>query len=382
MSARAEEPALAPPDNAPPPLLFHAPESTARAGEQLAVVARVLAEARLETLWVEVRPAAGAEAHAVFDRFDDACREGAGIYEAERHACRFELKRRTSAETFGVVVPGELVQPPGISYTLLMRTRAGDTEAAFATPERPHPVLVHGETAATRRADRLERHRGHTSRVALRSDATFFGPARVDAAAGEARSEPFSDRYGSVEVDYTSRPLTTVYAFRLGLGLMRGQRATVEQDGRETSTGSGPEPGLNYGYGEIDFEVGRIFYLTPRLTLGASEAGFAAGVGASATIGRPTTTRLVLGVDWVSGLGARGWLTFAWTTVPGFPMGLTVELTEHPDNEASALGSRLLYDLGIEIGESFELGLRVGYAQRATSFDGGFVVGLGGSWDF
>ncbi len=122
--------------------------------------------------------------------------------------------------------------------------------------------------------------------------------------------------------------------------------------------------------------------MTPRLTLGASEAGFSAGVGAKATIGRMTSTHLALGVDWVSGLGARGWLTFAWTTVPGFPMGLTVELTEHPSADTNTLGSRLIYDVGIEIGDAFTLDLRVGYAQRATSFDGGFVVGLGARYEF
>ena len=124
------------------------------------------------------------------------------------------------------------------------------------------------------------------------------------------------------------------------------------------------------------------FYVTPRLTRGASEVGFAAGLGLATTIGSPTSTHLGLGADWVTEIGTKGWLAFRWRTVPGFPMSLTVELTEHPDPDSNALGTRLLYDVGLELGDSFTLDLRAGYAQRANAFDGGFVVGLGGTFDF
>ncbi len=48
------------------------------------------------------------------------------------------------------------------------------------------------------------------------------------------------------------------------------------------------------------------FYVTPRLTRGASEVGFAAGLGLATTIGSPTSTHLGLGADWVTEIGTKG----------------------------------------------------------------------------
>ena len=365
------------------PLVFHAPTSSQGAARGLSLDARVRNADLLAELWVELRPAASALDHPTFERFGSTCVESKGSFEPATSTCRLVLLRRATPEVYGVDVTGELIQPPGFTYALFARDTAEHTAAVFASREHPFAVLVDGESEASRRADRLERHRGHTSQVALRSELSFFGPSRVETFEGGRRTDPYSDVFGSVELEYTSRPLRGIYAFRMGLGVMRGQRATFEgADGQTTSLEDGPEPGLNYGFGELVFEADRIFYLTPRLTLGASEAGFSAGVGIEATLGRPTSTRLELGVDWVSGLGARGWLTFAWTTVPHFPMGLTVELTGYPDDAVNPTGSRLIYDLGIELSDAFTLGLRFGYAQRSTAFDGSLVSGLGATFDF
>lgn len=385
----ATEPAPEPPQPEPTasvertPLVFHAPMSDLVVAKDFAIDARVLHADLLAELWVELRPAASALDHPAFELFGPSCRESKGTFDAATRTCRLELRRRAAPEVYGVAINGELVQPPGLTYALFARDTSDRVEAVFASRESPYAILVQGESEASRRADRLERHRGHTSQVALRSELSFFGPSRAETFEGPARTDPYSDVFGSVELEYTSRPLRDIYAFRMGLGVMRGHRATYERsDGTTGSLADGPEPGLNYGFGELVFEIDRVFYLTPRLTLGASEAGFSAGLGLEATIGRPTSTRLELGLDWVSGLGARGWLTFAWTTVRHFPMGLTVELTGLPDDDLNPTGSRLVYDLGVEFNDAFTLNLRLGYAQRSTAFDGGLVSGLGATIDF
>ncbi len=386
-------PAPAPEPPAEPPLpiapeariaIFHVPVMTAKAGDEVTIDVRIFEEALLEKAWVEVRPAKEALRHAIFDGFTQGCRDARGDYLEATRTCRLELTRRKTSEIFGVVLPASFIQPPGITYRIVTRSRSGVEGAPFASEAHPQPVLVAGETAASRRADRLARHNGNEAQVLVRSEASFFGTGRVDGvegAANEVRSDTNSDYFWTIEAIYTSRPLMLVYAFSLGLGVMRGERATYELDNRTIESGTGPQPGLNYGFGEVDFEILRNFYLTPRVTLGASEAGFAAGVGAKATIGRMTSTRLILGVDWISSLGVRGWLNFAWTTVPRFPMGLTLELTELPSSDTNTLGSRLLYDLGIDIGDA-TLSLRVGFALRASSYSGGLVGGLGFSYDF
>jgi hypothetical protein len=359
------------------------PPSTRDAAQGFALDAKVDNSERLAELWVELRPALSAIGHAAFDRFGPVCLESKGSFDETTQTCRLELRRRATPEVYGVDIKGELVQPPGLAIALYTRDTDDQIEPVFASREAPFTILVDGESEASRRADRVERHRGHTSQIALRTELSFFGPSRPEAFDASVRTAPYSDMYGSVELEYTSRPLRGIYAFRMGLGVMRGQRATYEAaDGTQRSVAEGPQPGLNYGFGELVFEVDRLFYLTPRLTLGASEAGFSAGIGAEGVIGRPTSTRLELGFDWVSGLGTRGWLTFAWTTVKRFPMGLTVELTGYPDEDTNPTGSRLLYDLGIEFSDAFTLGLRIGYAQRSTAFDGGLVSGLNATLDF
>ncbi len=379
-------PALAadPPADKAAPSVFHSPASTWKAGEPQRVSAVVEADWNLQRLFVELRIIAGTDESAIFAEMERACRTVADSrWIGPTRACQVPF-RRANDQKFIAKLPGELVQPPGLTYFIAGVATEGEAPIPyFASAKAPHTVLVSGETDATRTAQRLDRHHGNRNRIELRGDATLFGPARVLTPEGAFRSDNFSDRYGGGDVIYTHRLLGMLYAFRLGIGVMRGTRPTyVGADGQRRGTGQGDSPGLNYGWAELDFEFFRSFSMAIRVNLGASEDGFAGGVGALFRVGPHFSTHLEVGIDWVNTVGPKGWATFHWDTVPYVPMALSVELTTYPSDAFNAMGTRLYYDLGFDITEDYSLTVRVGYAKRSDSYLGGLIVGLATAYEF
>ena len=84
----------------------------------------------------------------------------------------------------------------------------------------------------------------------------------------------------------------------------------------------------------------------------------------------------------MGGTGALGFLRFAWDTVPRVPMAFGFEVTNRPDADDSPVGTRLIFDLGVEVTTGFRVDTRVGYATRAGAYDGGPVLGLGTVLEF
>lgn len=292
----------------------------------------------------------------------------------------YEFKR-TDAETHVAVVPANFVQPPGIEYYIASDDEAGTETLHFGSPDSPQPAYAEGESSITRRQNRLQRHDGQTSEFELRSEYTMYGAHQ---ARGQRETEFGSDALFRGELQYTFRPLEFLYDFGFGLGFMRGTTPTVLEDGRSVKlTGpSADEPGLNYGFGEATLEPFRNVSVTSRLTLGASDVGFAVGVGGVVRLGRIAGTRLELGGELISDVGNRGWMTFAWDTVPGVPMSLTFEANTQPDPDVTPTGLRFVYELGWQINDSVTLLTDIGYATRANGVSVGFVGGLKANYAF
>ena len=196
-------------------------------------------------------------------------------------------------------------------------------------------------------------------------------------------SDPFSDRFFTSEFEYTYRILAGLHDIRFGMGLLRGQRATLNQGELELEpSGEGlSSPGLNYGWSEANFEVHRNFSVGGRLILGASEEGFAAGVGGVVRIGQIAGTHLAVGGEALQDAGNIGFMTFAWDTVPDFPMALTIEVSQRPDADLNPLGTRMIYDLGWNVTGGLTLNARVGYAARTQGLEGGPIFGVGATYE-
>ena len=303
---------------------------------------------------------------------------------------RLELKRSTDT-SFAAQVPAGLMQPPGIAYYIASEDNTGKVRNHFASPEAPHVLQVRGETAQTRLRDRLARHRGHRSSFRLTGVYHLFGrqqqePVLILGHSVHAPSDRYSDRFWTTELEYTYRILRMLYDIRFGIGVMRGQYPTVSQDGKYVTAPNVPAgadaPGINYGYSEANFEFHRNYGVGLRLLFGASEEGFAPGIGGSMRIGPVAGTHLELGGEVLTDVGNRGWLSFAWTTVPRVPMALTIELSQRPRAGVNPLATLLFYDLGYELTDRLTVAVRAGYAARQENIESGYMGGVGAKYEF
>ncbi|PJB42940.1 MAG: hypothetical protein CO108_10925 [Deltaproteobacteria bacterium CG_4_9_14_3_um_filter_63_12] len=374
--------------------IFHIPPNALVAGAAAPLKVVINGDWTLEEAWVALRPVD----ETPFRRrnFDQRCKAAGYTLDQSPHPfCQIAL-RRQEGEVYLAQVEGELLQPPGIEYFIASKNRDGVRTSNFADEAFPYPVVVQGETPETRLNDRLARHHGKRSEFHVDGEVSFFGvsisPSSVVLNEGELKVDSFTDWFWSTSVDYTYRTLGALYAIRFGVNIMRG--SIPEVDGYKIDNTS-DAPGMNSGFGEVEFELHRLFSAAARLHLGATQDGFAAGVGGEVRIGPHWATHLALGFDWMSTIGARGFLTFAWDTVPRFPMAFTIEATERPTlsyavstpdgssyDVESALSTRLILDVGFEVNEALTLGLRGGYAARTEAVTGGFVSGVDASFAF
>ncbi len=201
-------------------------------------------------------------------------------------------------------------------------------------------------------------------------------------------TDAYSDSYWVAELEYTYRVLSWLHDFRFGVGRLRGSQPTVTIDGQTQDLAleqgldtPADEPGYDYGFGEANLSVLDNLSFGMRLVLGASDQGFAAGVGGTVRIGRISGTHFAVGGEIQDEIGNRGWMAFRWDTVPDVPMALTIELTKRPD-EGGPTGTRLLYDVGLEASEGLTIDARAGYASRSAGIEGGFVGELGATYEF
>jgi hypothetical protein len=335
------------------------PVPTLEPGQDQLIRALVEGDHRLKRLWVELRPL-GSE----------------GAWE--------ELPlRRGSGREFAAVAPRGLIQPPGLE----LRVLSEDLEGARQVHVERARVLVQGQTEERQVAERLAAHNGQRSTFRLGGDLTLYGrrlylPPEGGAGVPATR---YSDRFWVSEAEYTYRTLGFLYDIRFGLGAMRGERPVVDVDGEERfldGRGEGPTPGLNYGWSEATLAWSDHVSTGFRLTLGASQEGFAAGFRGLLRVGSVASTHLEVGGELLQDAGNLGYLKFQWLTVPRVPMSMTIEIGERPDQGQGALGTRLMLEAGWQVTDQLQIGGRIGYAARELALEGGVVAGLHTAWSF
>jgi hypothetical protein len=349
------------------PTITHHPVASLTSDRRVRIDTRIDGDWKLEQAWVGVRPMNSS---------------------ADYRTIALE---RTGDEEFAAIVPAELVEPPGLEYYIASRAKDGRERTHFTSQDKPHRLLVEPTDAEHDLNRRLARYDGNRSQFQLRGEYISYGPRQVrsynlggDVSGDDLVSDAGSDTYWVTELEYTYRVLSWLHDIRFGLGRLRGSQPTVTIEGEARPLAfdeNATDPGYDYGFGEANLAFHENFSLGLRLVLGASDDGFAAGGGALFRIGPMSGTHLELGGELQAEIGNRGWMSFAWDTVPKVPMALTIELSERP-NDSGPTGTRLLYDVGLETSESLTLDARVGYASRSGGIEGGFVAGLGATYEF
>ena len=368
-SARETDGQVSARQDATEPAVVHHPHAVLTGEQKVRISATVIADWKLDEIWVAARPIG-----------------------SEQEYASFPLERVGDVE-FAAIIPRDVVRPPGIEYYIASRDPQGQVQHHFTSGDRPHRLIVHPTEAQLAQKRHLSRFDGHRSRFELRGEYTAYGrrslreserPVWAPEEPRDMVTDTMSDTYWVTELEYTFRLLTWIHDIRFGVGRLRGSRPTVTiGDGQYTaqSDSEEDEPGYDYGFGETNLSFHENFSVGLRLVLGASHDGFAAGAGGVVRIGQIGGTHFELGGETQGEIGNRLFMSFAWDTVPQAPMALTIELSDRPDEDGPS-GSRLLYDVGYEASEAITLDARLGYASRDFGIEGGFVAGLGASYEF
>lgn len=280
---------------------------------------------------------------------------------------------------FAAVIAAAEVRPPSLEYYVTAGERGGVETDRFASASSPHPVVVRGSPQDLEHEDRLLRHGGNTSVASASAEYVDFGG-----------HDSYRDRYYLVEASYEYRLLGPVQHIRLGIGTLRGDVPPPPSFQGIKLAGTQRRTGLDYGYGELSFNASDFVGLTIKLLLGADELGFSTGAGGVLRIGEDTLAHAEIGAQVMQRFGYDTFLRIVWDTVPRWPIGLAVHVTDmpkapvtaesRPDNPATDSGAptgiRVLLDAGFHATDHLTLLLKGGYQARFST-DGGATLGGG-----
>jgi hypothetical protein len=276
---------------------------------------------------------------------------------------------RSSTGGYAATIPAKEVAPPGVEYYIASKDRQGKERRHFAGPDNPHQVVVRGKAETQKFRNYLARHKGNHSRARASFTYIDFGKRT-----NPNENREYSDYYWQLELDYTYRILKIPYYIRLGYRRLRSTSQGSLREPHEGITGTDDEnPGIDWGFAELDFRFHDLIGLKTKLILGATREGFSIGGGGALRIGYDPGTNVSAVFEGAQDLGWTSYLRLAWDTVPGFPMGASVGVTNYPGN--GDLAVQLLFDVEMHLLEPVLIAVRAGYQARDYRVGGPAIGG-------
>jgi hypothetical protein len=184
-----------------------------------------------------------------------------------------------------------------------------------------------------------------------------------------------------------------IRAVRMGFGVYRGVSGTVKELDEQGKLGR--SVGLTYGHVEAEFGIHQYFSLIGRLTVGLLDDGVGGGGQLFARIGNDRRTNLLLGGEFLGGVGLRSIIELQLNTFERFPIVLRSEVTNQPagaspsasqkgDNVAegqSDVAGRGIVQLGYRITPDLTIAVRGSFQGRNINHAGpGFGGSVGYTW--
>ena len=331
--------------------IIHTPPYTGEGGKTLEIEGRFRGEWLAKSVWLCVRI------------------QGVGSF------LRIRFKRWKKG-LYVASVPKERVTFPGLEYYIESIDLKGRRHLHFASPLRPHRVVVRRASRLGVWQAKLDRHQGNRSSVG--ASFTYHNYGKHIPLSFEKRTQGYeqTDSYYDIEVWYTYRILGFFYDITFGWGHLRGQ-VPIEND-NQTSLSAG----LDYGFSKVFMEFHRYFGVEAKIVLGASDRGFEFGGGATVRFGNSVETHLDLGFEIISRLGYTILCELAWDTVPHFLMALRVEVTNMPIFDSRALAVNAFFKLHWNLHRHFHLFAHIGYGRRRDIPWGGPLVKAGALFHF
>jgi hypothetical protein len=267
--------------------------------------------------------------------------------------------RRSSAGGWYATIPGEGVGRAGVEYFI-----AGAEAVHFASAESPHTIaVVPLEVEQLAEGDR-RRNRGRDDEVRVDVEGHQFGNRFED-------DQGPRDHYLRAESTWIHRFYRILYATSFGFGAIEGATPDASAaDAMELATSS------RYGFGELRLRVHPSIFVDGRLALGISHAGFIGGAAGRITLGRPWSTSVSAGAEYLDDLGPSAFIRLQWDTAPPLLMGASIVRTDLPGAVLDD-GVLVRYDVSLRVAGRFtsRAAVSVGARDGAPHFGGGLGLG-------
>lgn len=281
---------------------------------------------------------------------------------------------------FAATIPGEQIKGPSLVYFIEGITHEGQPTPVAGTADAPRSSAVveplraspigQGDVTASLWVDYANYNLGKTNDYIVQTEG-FFSVRRGDEG---------------------------VRALRSGFGVYRGVGGTLRELDEQNLEGR--NVGLTYGYLETELAPVPNFSLLFRGVIGLRDDGIGSGGHFYARIGNDRRTNLLLGGEFLGGIGLRGITQLEWKTIPRVPIVLRTEVTNQPAGVAAArtpapsptpttppspsttppapavasgegeVGARAIVQVGYELLPSFVLSVRASYQGRTIKHAG------------
>lgn len=173
-----------------------------------------------------------------------------------------------------------------------------------------------------------------------------------------------------------------VRAVRSGFGVYRGVGGTLRE--LDDLGLPGRKVGLTYGYLEGELAPSATLSFVVRAALGLRDDGVSGGGQLFVRIGHDRRTNLLLGGEFLGGVGLRGITQLEWRTIPRVPITLRTEVTNQPAGVApssedpagltargqSEVGLRAIVQAGYELTPTLTVAGRFSYQGRTINHAG------------
>jgi len=289
----------------------------------------------------------------------------------------------TGGGYFRVTIAAKHLQPPKLQYFVERVTKTGKTKAVIGSSQLPMGLAVRAVTDP-------EPAQPPLATIAMWTDYADYNRLRGNDASWQTEGY-FGMRFGDIGIR----------ALRSGFGVYRGVGGSLEElDELDLSS---RKVGLTYGYLEGEFGITDFVGVLARPIIGLKDGGITGGGQAMVRLGSDLRTNLLLGGEFLGGVGMRGVAQLELDVIDDWPLMVRSEVTNQPAGSSSStdtvrpthddfrpedtsvgvndIGVRGIAQVGYRIADSFVVAVRGSYQGRTINHSGpGFGGALSYTW--
>ncbi len=289
----------------------------------------------------------------------------------------------TGGGYFRVTLPAKQLQPPKLEYFVERVTKAGNSKTVIGSPERPLALAVRDVTEPEPAPPPL-------ATIAMWTDYADYNRMRGNDVSWQTEGY-FGMRFGD----------TGIRALRSGFGVYRGVGGSLDE--LDELGMSSRKVGLTYGYLEGELGITDFVGVLARPVIGLKDGGITGGAQASIRLGNDLRTNLLLGGEFLGGVGLRGFAQLELEVIDDWPLMVRSEVSNQPAGSSSStdrvrpdredflpedtsvevndIGVRGIAQVGYRIADSFVVAVRGSYQGRTINHSGpGFGGALSYTW--